>query len=101
MYEGNKAWLSMEKILLTGGSIDQTVLKCIIIACDDAEEQFIMELEGEELLNVSLDAIYKCTIETEGRCIYCDGMVKERYRSEKGNLLVYQIENGFYQENNL
>lgn len=98
MYVGSKVELEMEKIILAGGTIDQAILKCRIIGCDKSEEKFFLVLEDGELPLVSLDAIYKCTIETKEECIYCDGMVKERYRSEDGDMLLFQIENGFYQQ---
>lgn len=97
MYIGDNAELVMEKLLLSGGSLEQEVLKCKIIGNDEAEERFFMVLEDGELPRVSLDAIYKCTIETKEERIYCDGMVKERYKSEDGDMVVFQIENGFYQ----
>lgn len=97
MYIGDTVELEMEKLLLAGGSLERDILKCRIIGNDEVEEQFFMVLEEWELPRVSLDAIYKCTIETKGERIYCDGMVKERYKSEDGDMIVFQIENGFYQ----
>jgi len=97
VYIGDNAELVMEKLLLAGGSLERDVLNCRIIGNDEIEEQFFMVLEEGELPGVSLDAIYKCTIETKNERIYCDGMVKERYKSEDGDIIVFQIENGFYQ----
>ena len=51
--------------------------------------------------NISADAIidntmYGCHISTKKEVLYCTGVVKERFQSEEGNMLVFRIEDGFY-----
>ena len=38
----------------------------------------------------------QCYISTRTELLSCSGVVKERYQSENGNILVFRIENGFY-----
>ena len=38
----------------------------------------------------------RCYIATKSELLYCTGVIKERFQSEDGNMLVFRIENGFY-----
>ena len=82
MCEGCSAELQMKQMILEDGVMDQETLK--------------MLLRGEEVDVISLDAVYNCKL-TDGENVEeCDGMVLERYLGDEGNILIFQIENGFY-----
>ena len=55
-----------------------------------------MQLKEDDLTAISLDAKYQCYISTKKELLYCTGAVKERFQCENGNMLVFKIENGFY-----
>ena len=46
--------------------------------------------------DISLDAVYECSIQNENEIFTCQGFIKERYISKLGKVIVFQIQNGFY-----
>ena len=54
-------------------------------------------LEEKDLTAISLDAKYECTIGTKTELLSCVGMVRERFQCAEGNMLIFRIENGFFQ----
>lgn len=96
MYEGCMADLKMEKVVSMDEVFDEEIHCCKIFKYDAEEDYIQLLLEEEKLSAISLDAKYECTIGTRTEVLSCSGVVKERYRCENGNMLIFQIENGFY-----
>ena len=96
MYEGNPAELKMEKILVADGILDDSARDCRVRKYDLDEDYMYLELREGCLTDISLDAKYRCTIETRSESLSCTGVVKERFRTENINYLKFRIENGFY-----
>ena len=96
MYEGNRVDLQMEKVISTDGIFDDATHHCQVFRYDLEEDYIYLQLKEEDMTAISLDAKYKCYISSKKELLYCNGVIKERYQSENGNMLVMKIENGFY-----
>ncbi len=96
MYEGNFVDLQMAKTISADAVLDDTTHRCQVYKYDIEEDYIYLELKDEDLTVISLDAKYQCYISTKKEILYCTGVVKERYRSPSGNMVVFRIENGFY-----
>ena len=96
MFEGNSVDLRMAKTISADVVLDDTTHKCKVYRYDMEEDYIYLELTEEDLTAISLDAKYQCYISTKKELLYCTGVVKERYRSESGNMITFRIENGFY-----
>lgn len=100
MKPGNKAELTMRKLLCKGSDMDQKTYLCNILRYDFGKECIYLVLENSSLKEISLDAIYECVIkETESEKIMCTGRVVERFHEEAGRIIKFKIENGFYKIN--
>lgn len=99
MEKGNPVDLQMEKMVLEKGKLDRTMHKCKVLKYMEERERIYLFLEDEPLTNISLDGIYQCDISTREGLLRCDGMIDERYQNKAGNVLVFRIENGFYNIN--
>lgn len=96
MYEGNPVDLRMVKTISADAILDEAIHKARVFRYDMEEDYMYLELKEKDLTAISLDAKYRCTIATRNELLYCIGVVKERFQSEDGNMLVFRIENGFY-----
>lgn len=96
MCEGCSVELQMKQMILEEGVMEDRVHYGKVLSVDKDRETLKMLLRGEEVDVISLDAVYNCKL-TDGENVEdCDGMVLERYLGEEGNILIFQIENGFY-----
>lgn len=96
MYEGNPVDLQMEKVISADGIFDDATHRCEVFKYDLEEDHIYLRLKDENLIAISLDAKYQCYISTKKELLYCSGSVKERYQCEYGSMIVFKIENGFY-----
>lgn len=96
MIEGCPVELWMEQMILEEGEFEERVHYCKVIRYDQDKEHIQLLLRGEEVDVISLDAIYGCKIMDGEKSAECKGMILERYLEARGNMLVFQIENGFY-----
>lgn len=96
MYQGCSAELKMSRMLLEEGDTEERVHYCRVLSDDREKEILKLILRGEEVDVISLDAVYSCKLTDGEKSESCDGMVLERYMGEQGNVLIFQIENGFY-----
>ncbi len=96
MYEGNLVDLQMAKTISADVVLDDTTHRCQVYKYDIEEDYIYLDLKEQDLTAISLDAKYQCYISTKKEILYCTGVVKERYRSKEGNMVVFRIENGFY-----
>lgn len=94
--EYKKVELEMKKVLSKKGIWNPKLIQCELLMYNQWEERFYLLLKNEELTDVSLDAIYECSIAHGDGHILSMGRIKERYLDEHGKMLVFQIENGFY-----
>ena len=99
MKKGDSVELKMQKILCSGGKIDTNSYHCIVSCYNKKEECIYLVLQSNELNKLSLDAVYKCEVQTAGANINCTGRIKERYCGKEGNILKFHIKNGFYKIN--
>lgn len=99
MKQGDYAELTMKKVLCIDSIHDQKIYFCKILRYDVKQECIYLVLENDILTNISLDAIYDCMIQTSEDKTKCSGRVKERYNDEYGQVLKFEIENGFYKIN--
>ena len=96
MYEGNPVDLQMAKTISADAIFDDATHRCKVFRYDMEEDYICLNLVEDDLTAISLDAKYQCYISTKKELLYCTGVVKERFRSENGNMIIFRIENGFY-----
>lgn len=96
MYEGNPVDLRMVKTISADEVLDEVTHRAKVFRYDIEEDYIYLELREKDLTAISLDAKYRCYIANKKEVLYCTGVVKERFQSEDGNMLVFRIENGFY-----
>ena len=96
MKRGTDAKIKMKKNLCKDVAMDQKVYFCKVLSYDAKQECIFLVLENDLLPALSLDAIYECIIEETEDRIVCTGRIRERYANEFGNILKFEIENGFY-----
>ena len=95
MKTGNVVKLKMKKVLRIGMAQDETLYEGKLQWYDEKEERIYLVLQDENLMNISLDAIYQCEILSESNRFICDGRVEERYCSSNGKTVKIRIKNGF------
>lgn len=96
MYEGCSVEIWMEQMILEEGETETRTHYGRVIGYDEAKECMQLMLRGEEVDVISLDAIYGCRIMDGEKSAECRGRILERYMEKRGNILIFQIENGFY-----
>lgn len=96
MYENNPVELRMDKTVSADVVFDDKIHKCKVFRYDIEDDYIYLELKEKDLREISLDAKYQCYIFTKSEQLFCTGVVKERFRSENGNMMLFRIENGFY-----
>ena len=99
MYEGCPVELQIIKMIREGVEEDKQTYFCEILEHDPEKEYLYLLLMEASLDMISMDGVYECRILDDENKVSCHGMVKERFRDKRGNLLVFQIENGFYKNN--
>ena len=99
MYEERRATLKMLDVLIENGECDHRVHRGQVLKYDQERERIHLLLEGSSLLEVMLDATYECQIASEPNEVSCKGLIIDRYNSERGNILCFQIKSGFYEIN--
>jgi hypothetical protein len=99
MKRGSIANLQMRKNLCIGSQTEKHSYKCTVLKYDEKQECLYFLLGTECLTDVSLDGIYGCEIEEENEVTSCIGRIRERYMNKQGNVLKFQIQNGFYKIN--
>ena len=87
---------SDDSVISADAVLDEAIHKCQVFKYDMEEDFIYLELKENDLTTISLDAKYRCYIATRNELLCCTGVVKERFHSEDGNMLVFRIENGFY-----
>ena len=98
MYEECAAELSMERSIIKDGYFDKEIHYLKVIRYDPELETLYLIAGKSELVDFSLDAIYRCSISYEGKHVICKGTIKERYWSKAGKVLLFRIQNGFYKK---
>lgn len=96
MYEGCLVEFEMKKMLLIDGTFDKTKFRGKIIKYNEEEECLYATLQEYPLTMLSLDAHYLCFILEEETMVSCTGMIKERFQSKSQNIVIFQVEKGFY-----
>lgn len=96
MYEGNPVDLQMAKVISADAIFDDATHHCHVFKYDLEEDYIYLKLKEDELTVLSLDAKYRCYISTKTELLYCTGAVRERFQCEAGNMILFKIENGFY-----
>ena len=96
MYRDCPANLSMIRVILGDSNFDESVYTCKIIRYNPEKECIYLLTGKTELPVFSLDALYECNIQSENEVIGCQGIIKERYVSKLGKVIVFEIRNGFY-----
>lgn len=96
VFDGCPVELWMEQTLLEDEESEERVHYCKVMGYDAVKEQLELMLRGEEVSIISLDAIYGCKIMDGESYAKCRGRVLERYLNKQGNMIRFQIEDGFY-----
>ena len=99
MRKGDIATLTMKKPICVGDLLDVCVYSSVVLQYDEKGEYIYFKLESGKITELSLDAIYECTIHTEKDQSICTGRIKERYCGAAGKIFKFEIENGFYKIN--
>lgn len=97
--ENAKANLKMKNTILEGAQFDEMIHSCSVLKYDNGKDCIYLILNGDKIEQISLDGIYECTISKREETIACEGKIVERYCNQKGNILVFQVEKGFYKIN--
>lgn len=98
-FKGSTARLKMKKMILDGGYFNDTEYICKVAAYEKEQANIYLLTGKTELPEISLDAIYECVLDEEEQETVCAGVIRERYWSKHGKVLVFHIENGFYKKN--
>ncbi|HBA62393.1 MAG TPA: hypothetical protein DCZ20_00890 [Lachnospiraceae bacterium] len=96
MEKGDKVILQMQKSVAENGQIDDRKHSCSILRYDPAKECIYLLLEDTVLTEISLDGIYTCRIRSKEKEYRLNGRIRERYLSEAGKVLEFQVEDGSY-----
>ena len=96
---GDAAMLVMKKQLDTNADIDAKKYVCKVIKYDTKQAALYVNLEKDNLEDISLDAIYECDVKQEEEFVVCEGRVGERYFNKYGKVIKIEIKNGFYKIN--
>lgn len=96
MLEGSKTILKMSQVLLKGMKLDSNEYICEVISDSFQEDYMRLKVDDTAVTRISLDAKYTCVIKAKDGNISCDGIIRERYQGEEGNIIVFHITNGFY-----
>ena len=96
MYEGCRADIRMNRMVLKEGRFDEKVHRCSIITYKPEEESIYLIAEDTDITDFSLDGNYECRIGTSEGEMACMGAVVERYWNKSGRILKFKIKNGFY-----
>lgn len=99
MYDGEKAVIIMTKSLKEGIETDKELYKCIVIEYQKETEQVHLLMQSGDMKRISLDGLYECRINTLKGEVLCTGKIKERYTNYAGDILIFQVLNGFYEKN--
>lgn len=99
MKMGSDARIMMKRPLSPRVTLDKTMYSCTVLRYDSKAECIYMNLRGDELTKITLDAIYECCVNQAGEGIGCSGRIKERYHNKYGKIIKFEIENGFYKIN--
>lgn len=96
MYRDCPAELRMTRMILSEGYMDEESYPCKVITYHSEEECIYLLTGKTEVTTFSLDGIYECRIKAKDEIVTCSGVIKERYWSKLGKVVVFQIKNGFY-----
>lgn len=96
MKKGQNARLIVKTALKAGISKQDLAYDCTVWSYNPDTERMRLLLTCDEMENVLLDYLYECEIYEEDTKQYCEGIIKERYHCEYGNMIEYQVRNGFY-----
>ena len=96
MYEGFPVELQMERIFTPDGVFEEGTYHCKIVGFEEDGDYVTLHLQKGDLTSISLDAKYRCYINTGEEILQCTGIVYERYQNKGDNVLTFKIENGFY-----
>lgn len=99
MFENCRATIVMEKLIGIKTEKNEDSCEGVVSMYDPKTECIYLNLEEMDLSKISLDAVYRCTIFSEEEAVECMGRVRERFLGKSGNILILQIENGFYKIN--
>ena len=89
----------MEELIGTKEEKSENSYEGIILMYDPKTECIYLNLEETDLSKISLDVSYRCTVFLGEEAEECVGRVRERLLGKSGNILILQIENGFYKIN--
>ena len=99
MYEECPALLQMTRTFLEDGEKDEIIHHCKVIRYDPEEENIYLIAGKSDITSFLLDGVYRCTINSEKKEIWCQGVIRERYCNKVGKVLVFRVQNGFYEKN--
>ena len=99
MYEECPALLQMTRTFLEDGEKDEIIHHCKVIRYDSEEENIYLIAGKSDITSFLLDGVYRCTISSEKKEIWCQGIIRERYCNKVGKVLVFRVQNGFYEKN--
>lgn len=99
MYEGNSVIMQMRRPISEECQLDESTYHGKIIKYDNHEERIHIAVQTEHVEELSLDAVYECIMIAKEEQFSCDGMMKERYKNENGDMVEFLVDNGFYKIN--
>jgi len=97
MYTQKEATLTMRTPLVESTELDTNVYRCEVLEYDESKEKILLQLKGSKIQNLTLNAMYECQILLEEKGILCTGLIRERYIDERGCILNFRVESGFYE----
>lgn len=91
--------IKMVKMMLEGEKINSQGYFAEILEYKPLTERIYLVLREGHLEDISLDAVYECSIEEEREPKLCYGVIIERFKDKRGDIVVFQLENGYYKKN--
>lgn len=99
MKKGDVVTLNMQQKLRIGEIPEERIYTGSVLCYSEKQECIYIQVLSECLTEFSLDAIYRCQVQTEGETLECTGRILERYHGEAGKIMKFQIKTGFYKIN--
>ncbi|MDR1801346.1 MAG: hypothetical protein LBQ95_05875 [Lachnospiraceae bacterium] len=98
MFEESAVELKKISTVLDGEELHNDILACKVHEYAGEDEYIFLLIRNEDLRTLSLNGIYEGKIFGKDNIYRFEGMIRERYLSEDGQVLAFEIQKGFYLE---
>ena len=99
MYEECPALLQMTRTFLEDGEKDEIIHHCKVIRYDPEEENIYLIAGKSDITSFCWMEYIDVRSIVKKKEIWCQGVIRERYCNKVGKVLVFRVQNGFYEKN--